>query len=162
MPTKEALQRSRMFRILGPAINRPYLWSWRRQYVANAAFWGMICAFTPWPMQMFQSAFFSVLLKCHMPTILMCVWISNPITIPALFYFAYWVGTLVLGIDPQVADLFSDWQGIQALFGEIWQPLLLGCVICGFSSAIIMRFAVSSIWIYLTRAKRQQRTNSAT
>ncbi|MEQ8660543.1 MAG: DUF2062 domain-containing protein, partial [Gammaproteobacteria bacterium] len=55
-------------------------------------------------------------------------------------------------------DFEPSFSGVLAAFGDIWQPLLLGCFVCGLSAAAIGNLAVRWLWRgYLLYRRRQQR-----
>ena len=65
---------------------------------------------------------------------------------PPLFYFAYKLGAWLLGQELEVTqiDLSFDWSADR--FGEIWQPFLLGCVVCGWVSGVTLYVLVHLVW----------------
>ncbi len=74
--------------------------------------------------------------RCNVPIGVSLVWISNPITMGPIFYFAYKLGTWILGTDIQP-------EGTEFSFGWLWDnlvgigyPLLVGSFICGWVSGI--------------------------
>ena len=157
--TPQSLKKNRSLKIFGSLLGKPYLWNWRRQSVSNAAFWGSICALTPWPLQMFQAFIFAYFLRVHLPTVLASVWISNPITMPFVFYGAYVVGTWILGVQPVIEAFQADWTWLVNVFYEIWKPLFVGCLVCGIGMGVILKYFISISWIYLTKQKRLNKTN---
>ena len=117
-----------------------------RRSVAGACFIGMFCAFLPVPAQMLVAGVIAVIARCNLPISVALVWLTNPITVPPLFYFAYKLGAWLLGQELEVTqiDLSFDWLADR--FGEIWQPFLLGCVVCGWVSGVTLYVLVHLVW----------------
>ena len=63
----------------------------------------MIAAFLPLPFQMFIAAFIAFYANANLPISVGLVWISNPLTIPPLFYGTYLLGAWML--DTPTAEL---------------------------------------------------------
>ena len=78
-----------------------------------------------------------ILIRCNIPVAILLVWVSNPITYGPMMYFAYRVGLGLMGMDaPDVPDAPSfEWVFEQ--LADVWKPLLIGCLICGFTAGII-------------------------
>ena len=82
-----------------------------------------------------------------------------------MFFFAYLVGTWVLGSPPETESFkFSlEWLEHGGL-NSIWEPLVLGSLICGTLASIIGYSLV--LWIWRWRAiekwklRRQRRKSS--
>ena len=73
------------------------LWHFNRHSVSYAVLVGLFCCFLPIPFQMIPGIFLCMWLGANIPLAVALIWISNPITIPAMFYFTYRLGTLLMG-----------------------------------------------------------------
>jgi uncharacterized protein (DUF2062 family) len=71
-------------------------------------------------------------LRVNLPISVSLVWLSNPLTIPPMFYLAYVIGALLLGQPVRAFDphFWLDWHNWLGVVG----PVLLGCLICAFCS----------------------------
>ena len=155
LPDPKIIQENRYLHFLGPALHNPNLWQLNRRSAAAAFFVGMFCAFLPIPFQMVVAASLAIVFHSHLPLSVALVWISNPLTMPAMFYFTYKVGCFVLQIPGYENNAFSfSLEAIGAELGRIWKPLYLGSIITGFISGalcyVIMRlywrWSVISMW----------------
>ncbi len=86
------------------------------------------------------------LFQVNAPPSVVLVWLSNPLTIPPLFYFAYRVGTAIMGLPESEFnfELSTDW--LMQSRGLIWQPLLLGCLIMAVISSVVGYTMVRLLW----------------
>ena len=120
---------------------------------------GVFCAFIPVPFQMLIAAVLAVMLGANILIAVPVVWISNPITMPPMFYFCYLLGAWILGQQPGLFDfeLSIDWllHGLAA----IWQPFLLGCLVAGVFFSALSYVLVRILWRQhiLTRIKERAR-----
>ncbi|MEE4302138.1 MAG: DUF2062 domain-containing protein [Pseudomonadales bacterium] len=131
LPSPASLARRGGLRILGSAVADPELWHLNRRSVSTAFAVGLFLAFFPFPSQMLLAAAAAVVIRCNLPLSVALVWITNPVTIPPLFWFTYKLGTLLLGVPPRVEgiELSLEWFVTQA--GLVWKPLLVGSLLCG-------------------------------
>jgi len=146
MPSREYLQDHRFLRYLGDALHDSNLWHINRHCAATAVFIGLFCAFMPIPFQMLLAAALAIALRGNLPVSVAVVWISNPVTMAPMLYGAYRIGALLMGSEPQALTLHlnvEDWLNEIAL---IWQPLLLGSLICGLTVGGIGYASVKVIW----------------
>ena len=152
-------------RILGALLDDASLWHLNRTSIAWAVSVGLFMAFVPLPCQMLLAAIAAALIGCNLPISVALVWISNPITIPPMFYAAYKLGAWVLNLQPRPFEFELSFGWVLAKLGAIWQPFLLGCFLMGFSLAVLGHVAVRLIWrihvSYLWRERRRVRRNSA-
>jgi uncharacterized protein (DUF2062 family) len=100
----------------------------------------------PMPFQMVAAAAGGVFIHSNLPISIGLVWISNPVTIPPIFYFTYKVGTLVLGLPtrPFEIELSIDWAVTE--LGAIWEPLLLGSFICALVFGVLGFVGMRLFW----------------
>ena len=129
-PNPQTIQKHPSLQFLGPLLEQPNLWHLNRRSVSRAFLVGVFFAFIPMPFQMVAGL----------------VWISNPITIPPIFYFTYKVGALMLDIpaSPFEIELSLDWAMKE--LGAIWQPLILGSVFCAVLFACIGYVGIRVMW----------------
>ena len=146
MPTPRSLRKVRSLRFLGEWVYQPNLWHINRSSASRAFFLGLFMAFFPVPIQMVLAALVAVRIRCNLPIAVGLCWVSNPLTIAPLFYFAYRVGATVLGSEPQAIEFELTWSWISSSLVAIWQPFLLGCLICGFFFGSLGYFTIQALW----------------
>ena len=146
MPSPRRLKNIRSLRYLGDWIYQPNLWHINRSSASRAFFVGLFMAFVPVPIQMVLAALTAVRVRCNLPIAVGLCWISNPVTMAPLFYFAYRVGATVLGSDPQTMEFQLSWSWISSSLVAVWQPFLLGCLICGFFFGSLGYFTIQTLW----------------
>ena len=160
MPDAKKIQSHKALKIFGNTLYNPNLWHFNRYSVATAFSIGLFCAWLPSPGHMLASAALAILFHANLPLALALVWISNPLTIPPQFYFAYRLGTHLLKIPPipfQI-ELSWDWLGTQLLL--VWKPLLLGSLLCGLFCAILSNLLIRLSWRW--SVSKQWRARKAT
>jgi uncharacterized protein (DUF2062 family) len=156
-PSPAALREIKLLRILGDWIYEPNLWHVNRYSAAMAFFVGLFVAFMPIPGQMVLAAALALLLRCNLPLSVGLVWITNPITMPAMFFLAYSVGALMIDVPMQPLEFELNWHWLRDSIGAIWRPLLLGCVICGLFFGSLSFFIVSMLWRWRVVARWKKR-----
>ncbi len=146
MPDHHTIRNHKHLQIFGKLLHDGNLWHFNRRAVSGAFAVGLFCAFIPLPSQMIIAAAIAILVRVNLPISISLVWITNPITVPPMFYAAYKVGTFVLGQEAITSDykLTAEWFSEQLHI--IWQPFLLGCLICGIISAIFAYTTVRLLW----------------
>ncbi len=161
LPKPEAIKKSKALSWVSHWLADGRLWHLNRHSVSTAVFIGLFCSFMPIPMQMLLAALIAISLRANVAISVVFVWISNPITMPILFYFAFVVGATITGetISPLPDHLTLSW-----LMGEIqhlWQPFLLGCLICGLFFATLGFLIAKIFWrIHVIRAWRKRHHKS--
>lgn len=148
-------------RVLGALLDDASLWHLNRASVATAVSVGLFMAWVPVPWQMILAGVAAALIGCNLPIAVAMVWVSNPITMPPLFYAAYKLGAWVLSIEPREMEFQLSLDWLLGELGAIWQPFLLGCFIMGVACAVLGNLAVRAIWrihvIYMWRERRSRR-----
>ena len=160
MPDHHQVRRSGWLQILGDRLHHPSLWHLNRRSVAGALGSGVFVAFIPLPGQMVIAAILSIWLRVNLPLAVAAVWITNPITIPPMFYFTYRVGAWLLDSQPLDLQFQLSWDWLAYNLGIIWQPLLLGSLIVGIILGSLTYLVVILAWRYyviVAWRKRQKR-----
>ena len=148
LPHPRTITENKWIKVLGPRLQDPSLWHINRRSFSGAMAVGVFCAFVPIPFQMLLAAFMAVVLRVNILISVPLVWISNPITIPPMFYYCYSVGVWILGTKTHdfIFELSFDWLRLEILY--IWQPLLLGSLVVATISSISALIAAQLFWRY--------------
>ncbi len=156
-PNPETIRSHKLLQGFGRFLHNPNLWHLNRRSVPKAFAIGLFMAFVPVPFQMWLSAGTAILLEANLPISVGLVWITNPLTMPPMFYFAYVVGTWILKLPPQdfAFELTMDW--LLNRMGMIWEPFLLGCFVLGTISAVVGYCVISWFWVFRVRKDWQIR-----
>lgn len=145
-PSRETIDQHPSLRFFRRWLVDPNLWHLNRNSVASAVFIGLLVAFIPLPMHIITAATVAIWWRANLPVSLAVIWISNPLTIPAQFFMAYKVGAALLAHPPLDMQFELSWQWLQSEFIDIWQPLLLGCLVCGLAAALLGAGLVRLAW----------------
>ncbi len=146
LPTRDHLRDAKSLRFLGEVIFESNLWHFNRHSVSYAALIGLFCCFLPMPFQMVPATLLCLWARCNIPLAIAFVWISNPITMPPMMYFAYRIGAHILGEPSHVDQIALSWQWLSSQFVLVWQPLLLGSLLCGTSSGLAVFATIRLYW----------------
>lgn len=142
----KAIRNNKSLSFLGDSIHQPYLWHLNRNSVARAFAIGLFCAWLPFPLQTVIAAVLAIYYRAHLPISVSLVFVTNPVTIPPMFYFAYRLGSEMLGLERQSVPMDLGWEWFTTTLGLIWQPLFFGCIMLGIISSATGYFAIHSIW----------------
>lgn len=126
-------------------IPREYL-SFNRKSVTRALLVGLFIAFIPMPFQMLAVLAVSPFVRFNIPIALAMCWLSNPFTMPPMYYMEYLTGCKLLGIEP-VHDVQMTVEWFKENLGEIFLPLYVGTFFYSFTVAPLVAFAVNRLWI---------------
>ncbi|TGD73600.1 DUF2062 domain-containing protein [Mangrovimicrobium sediminis] len=157
MPTPERLREIKSLHILGDWIYANNLWHINRYSSAMGFFVGLFMAFMPIPGQMVLAAAMAVLLRCNLPLSVGLVWITNPVTMPAIYYLAYRLGALILRHPVQAMEFELSFHWLTHRLSEIWEPFLLGCLLLGLFFGSLGYFMINILWRIRVATKWRQR-----
>ncbi|HEX7044666.1 MAG TPA: DUF2062 domain-containing protein [Burkholderiales bacterium] len=146
LPDVEPLRRHRSLRFLGRRLQEPSLWHLNRNSAARAAAIGLFMAFVPMPFQMVPAALLAIYFCANLPVSAALVWITNPLTMPPVFYFCYRIGAWLTGAPPQPLDfeLSLDWLSTELV--RVWQPFLTGCLVVASAAALLGYSGMRGLW----------------
>lgn len=166
LPDPKSIMENRSLRFLGKAMHNANLWHLNRRSAATAFFVGIFCAFIPIPFQMVLAAILALIFSCNLPLSVALVWITNPLTMPAIFYFTYKVGCLILHIPVSDASFELTLHGVGAGVMRIWKPLFLGSIVTGITGGFASYLLIRLYWRWNVvqnwrkrRNKRHSQTN---
>lgn len=148
LPTPESLKNRKGLKFLGSLLNDPNLWYINRRSISGGVAIGFFFAWNPIPIQMLCSAIAAIVFRKNLPIAAVSTLITNPFTMVPLFYFAYRLGVFVLGgrleASQQSFELTLSWFLEQSM--NVWQPLMLGCLILGIISSAIGYVGMRLLW----------------
>ena len=146
LPHPDMIVKNRWIKLLGPRLQESGLWHINRKSCSGGVAVGVFCAFVPIPFQMLLAAIAAILFRSNILVAVPMVWISNPITMPPMFYFCYLVGAQILdsNIEGFAFELSFTWLLTGLL--EIWQPFLLGCLVVGFITSALSFIMIRVLW----------------
>lgn len=127
-----------------------------RRLVTRGIFVGLFWGLVPMPMQMLAVILTMTLFKFNVPIAISMVWLSNPATMPFMYYIEYMTGNLLLGKDG-VADvqLTIDW------FKENWSniilPLYVGTAFYMITIPTLASLLVNWLWVRSVKDERAEK-----
>ncbi|GAB4266007.1 MAG: DUF2062 domain-containing protein [Methylomicrobium sp.] len=158
MPHPDTIKEHKNLQFLGDRLHEPNLWHLNRRSVSLAFAIGLLVAWIPTPGQMAIAAVGAFYFRANLPLSVALVWITNPLTMPPMFYFAYRLGLFLLGQAPQ-QDMEFSLENAMAGLGDIWAPFLLGCFVIGVVSSIAGYFGINYFWRYHVASRWAKRRN---
>lgn len=161
LPTQQQIFKSRLMRPFAPMFNRHYFWHLNRRRAALSVAIGMFCGLMPGPTQMLSALIAAYFLRANLPVSVFTTLYTNPFTYMPLYYLAYQIGCIVLGVDagmfvmPELGENF--WAELRILMNETGKALLVGVPILGILLALVGYISVSMIWRITTSKRWKQR-----
>jgi len=131
---------------LGNLIHDPNLFHINRHSLSAGVFVGLFIAFLPIPGQVLVAAFMAWKLRCNLPIAVILVWISNPITMPFIFFAEYQIGANILMLEQGRFSFDFSWHWFMNEFPKIWAPLVLGSILMSLFFSCAGYLAVQWYW----------------
>ncbi|MBR9727023.1 DUF2062 domain-containing protein [Shewanella intestini] len=157
MPKPEVLKQHKYLKVFGQLLNKPNLWALNRKSAPGAFAIGLFAAWMPMPFQMVLAAALAIFFNVNIPVSVALVWLTNPLTMPFMFYGAYLLGAKILGTPAQEFQFQISWAWIEASLSTIGPPFILGCAVLGVICAIAGYFIIANLWKYSILFKWQKR-----
>lgn len=165
MPNEESIRtHPRLKQCFGSLLHNPNIWHLNRHSISGAFSVGIFMAFIPVPFQMLLAACIAIPLKANLPISVGLVWITNPLTIPLIFYSAYQIGAWLMHIPTQTILFEPSIAWLSTSLAAVWQPFLLGSFILAIIGAFLGHFMVHAFWRFhifqYLKARRARRRQS--
>ncbi len=126
-----------------------------RKMVTRGVFVGIFISLIPMPFQIFTTILLSPILRFNILVALFFCLLSNPLTMPPLYYIEYLTGSYILGIEPDSVKLSLDWFSNN--LSTIAIPLYVGTFFYSFTLSILGYFLSDYLW--RISLKKQRREN---
>ena len=127
LPHHTEIKEHKYLKHLGEHLHDPNLWHLNRHSVSKAVAVGLFLMYMPIPFQMLLAALVAIWLRVNLPISVVLVWISNPITMPPMFYAAYQLGIALMGSPKQDFSFELSWEWVVQSMSTIGPAFLLGC-----------------------------------
>ena len=160
LPDHKTIKEQKALSVFGTVLHDPNLWHLNRRSASGALGIGLFFAFWPVPFQMFLSAALSIPLRVNLPLSVATVWVSNPFTMPPIFYGAYQVGVAIIGAPKKEFSFELSWQWVVQSIETIGPAFLLGCAVCSIVAGLIGYFGLDYVWRWQVKnawKKRQEK-----
>lgn len=136
-------------------LPREYL-SINRRSVSRGVLVGLFWGFIPMPMQMLGVMAITPFLRFNVPVAISMVWLSNPFTMPPMYYMEYLTGNLILGKEGiEDIELTMEW------FSENWDaiviPLYTGAAFYSIVVSSFVYFLINRLWIASVRKEKAEK-----
>jgi len=148
MPDHQTIKNNKYLKIFGSLLHNPHLWHMNRHSVAKAFAVGLFFAFMPVPFQMVLAAGMAILVHANLPLSIALVWLTNPLTIPAIFYACYIVGMWIMGTPSQDFTFEASWQWVVDSLSTIGPAFFLGCGVLAIIFSLLGYFIIQGLWRY--------------
>lgn len=145
-PLAERLRHSRYLALLGPNVTDSRLWSVNRRAITSAFAVGIAIQFIPLPIHLPLGLVLCMVYHLNVPAMVATLMILNPFTAVPIYYFAYRVGTLLLGAPHGDFRFDFGWSWLAHGLGSIWKPFLVGCLVCGVVGGFLAYQLLELLW----------------
>jgi uncharacterized protein (DUF2062 family) len=126
-----------------------------RKMISRGVFLGIFIAFIPMPMQMLAVVLLTPFFRFNVPIAIAMCWITNPFTMPPIYYIEYLTGSYILGIEPEPVKLTLGWfsKNISKIFIPLYTGALSYSIVGGFGGY----FLVNWLWKLSVKKERSLR-----
>ena len=125
-------------------VPREYL-SINRKSVSRALAVGAFWLFVPMPFQMLAVLGMTPFFIFNVPIALLMVWISNPVTMPAMYYVEYLLGNFILGAD-ELDDIKISMHWFTTHWDDIFVSMYVGAFTLSVFFAVLLYFLANQLW----------------
>jgi uncharacterized protein (DUF2062 family) len=145
-------------------LPKAYL-SVNRRMITRGVSIGLFWGFIPMPMQMLAVMATTPFIRFNVPIAISMVWLSNPFTMPPMYYMEYITGNLILGREG-IDDIKMTMEWFTEHFQDILVPLYTGTafysiVVSGIIYVVLNRLWVRSVITEQEETKKIRKTRAA-
>jgi len=135
-------------------IPREYLLA-NRKMISRGVLLGLFIAFIPMPMQMAVVLLFVPFFRFNVPIALAMCWLSNPLTMPPMYYMEYLTGSFFLGIKPEPVEMTLEW--FKNNLDNIFIPLYFGTALYSVFGSLLAYWAVNYFWKRSVHSEKKEK-----
>ncbi len=157
LPSQATIRKQWFLRPFNALLHDPALWATHRRNVLRAMALGIFICFIPFPIHTALAAVTALYFRVNVPVAILASWISNPLTFGPMYYGAYRLGVFLLGASADAGPAQFSGGELDSPLHDIWQPLLLGCLVLGFGIAMIAYWVLNRLWVWQVRKRIRSR-----
>lgn len=131
-----------------------------RKMVSKGVFIGLFIAFIPMPMQMLAVVSIMPFTRFNVPVAISMCWLSNPFTMPPMYYMEYLTGSFILGMETTPVEITLEW--FSRNIGNIFIPLYVGTAFYSIFGSSIAYYLVNRLWRSSVKKDNDLRKNGRT
>jgi uncharacterized protein (DUF2062 family) len=146
MPDHQKIKDNKHLKMFGALLHNASLWHLNRRSVSKAFAVGLFFAFMPVPFQTVLAACFAIIVHANLPLSITLIWITNPLTMPAIFYFCYIVGTWIVDVPTRDFAFEANWQWLVDSVSTIGPAFIVGCSVLAAVFAFLGYLTINIIW----------------
>ena len=161
MPDPTSIREHKSLRFFGKLLHDPNLWHLNRHSVARAMGVGLFAALIPMPMQMLLAASLAIPLRGNLPIAVSLVWLTNPLTMPPVFFVTYMTGAWLLQVPPRSLPDSITVEWVTGQLAILWQPFLLGSVVCAIVLGLLGYCSTLFYWRWWVGRQWRRRSHRA-
>ena len=123
-----------------------------RKMVARGVALGLFIAFIPMPLQIVTIILIGSLFRFNVPIAAAMCLITNPFTMPPIYYIEYLTGSFLLGIEPETVKITVAWftQNLSKIFIPLYTGALFYSTLLSLSSYYLIN------WLWRVSVKRSR------
>ncbi|HEV2609480.1 MAG TPA: DUF2062 domain-containing protein [Noviherbaspirillum sp.] len=161
LPTSAALRNNRFLKPFNRYLDHHFLWQFNRRAVAGGVAIGLFFGFMIPFAQILFAAIGAIIFRVNLPVAAFSTLVTNPLTFPPIYYFAYKLGGFITGstdtdtapLPGEAEELVAQQTEVIGLFANLveWAqgvglPLITGLTVLAVVSAVTEYFLVSGLW----------------
>ncbi|MEY3001939.1 MAG: hypothetical protein RLZZ428_314 [Pseudomonadota bacterium] len=136
-------------------LPKAYL-SINRRMVSRGVGIGLFWGFIPMPMQMVAVMSTTPFVQFNVPIAISMVWLSNPFTMPPMYYMEYLTGNFLLGQQGvENVELTMEWFSTN--FEQILLPLYVGTAFYSIVVTGAIYFLINRLWVQSVHREKHER-----
>jgi len=117
-----------------------------RKMITRGVLIGLFWGFIPMPMQMLAVVATTPFFRFNVPIAIAMVWLSNPFTMPPMYYMEYLTGNFILGREG-IDNIKLTLEWFSNNMGDIFVPLYVGTAFYSIVVSGLVYVALNWLWI---------------
>jgi len=117
-----------------------------RRMITKGVWIGLFWGFIPMPMQMLAVVATTPFVRFNIPIAIAMVWLSNPFTMPPMYYIEYLTGNFIMGKE-SMPDITLTLEWFSNNMGDIFLPLYVGAAFYSIVVSTIVYVLLNWLWI---------------